>query len=117
MRKKLAAAVAGLAAAASFGPLVSTANANHDCYGYEPFGKTFVCVVSVEPGAPSIEQGPAIPVGRVCLGELGCTQEQTVYLPDVQTNGSLVVLFYDGTCYYVQDGSYDTATAASSHDC
>lgn len=116
MRKNIAAVVAGVAMAATLGPLSSAAVAA-DCYGITSFPDTYACVVRVsQPGAGTVN-GPGILIPEVCLGQLGCTQEQWVFLQDVVLEGGSVVLYYNGNCYYLEDGDMDVVAAAEADDC
>lgn len=116
MRKRIAALAAGLAMAAVVGPLGSAASAA-DCYGVTSFDDTYVCVVRVENPDAELVNGPGFLVPQVCAGQLGCTQEQWLFIPDVLVDGGTVVLFYNGECIYLEDGAMDTIPADSADDC
>ena len=118
MRKKFMAVLAGLAVAASVGPLTAPAHAA-DCYGSPSFDDTYVCIVRIDPPSVSFPPGPQVLVPAICLGEdLGCPVEESyVPLPDVLVDGGTVGLFHNGTCYYVQDGFATSVEADSADDC
>lgn len=116
MRKTIAAIAAGLAMGAVVGPLGSAAHAA-DCYGVMSFDDTYVCVVRVENPNVVLVPGPAFLVPAVCLGQLGCTEEQWVFTPDALVDAGTVVLFYNGECIYLEDGEQSSVPAESADDC
>lgn len=116
MRKRIAAAAAGLAVAAVVGPLGSAAQAA-DCVGVTTFDATYACIVRYDVPDIIVVDGAKVRVPEVCL-VVTCTQERWVTTPDIDIeDDEIAVVYYNGHCYYIGDGTAWVTAATVPDDC
>ena len=114
MHRRVTVVAAGLAAMATFG---SVAEAEDDCFGSMSFDDTYVCVVRVDPPQAWLEPGPQVLVPGICPGVIDCIPERFQETYEPAFYGGTVVLFHNGTCYYVTDFDIATREARSPEEC
>src|SRR5688572_5148360 len=101
MKVKRLVALVSAVGALTAGPFGSPASAA-SCGGLQELPAAWVCIVRNDVPSATLTPGPGVFVPTVCAFELGCVPGQWVYLPDVDLAGQVLVLYYDGTCYYVE---------------
>lgn len=111
MKKRFAAMALGLGLVGALLPMAGTAQAA-ECVGLPAFPDTYACVIRRDLVQPEINADPVFIFPETCI--IVCIQEQRIPLIDVIVHDDeVVVVYYNGKCYYVGNNHVWTRAATS----